>query len=114
MDKEKRDIRDEIVSIQKTLSVYGFTFMDLTRCSPKASKTKRASSQAICFLVNNEQLIAQMRKTAKLPIGKISASIGVPRKIIERHRRYIIAAAEILAGDYPMLSEYLDCTKRSY
>jgi RNA polymerase sigma factor len=26
---------------------------------------------------------------------------------LERHRKYIIAAIEILAGDYPCLAEYM-------
>jgi len=37
---------------------------------------------------------------------------GVPRKIIERHRKYIIAATEIVGGDYPHLSQYMSFIKR--
>jgi len=32
----------------------------------------------------------------------------VPRKVLERHRKYIIAAVVILTGDYPGLTDYLD------
>jgi len=42
-----------------------------------------------------------------LPIKDIESCEKLPRKILERHRKYIIAGAEILKGDYPILSGYL-------
>jgi len=48
-----------------------------------------------------------MKTTKQLPIKIISENAKVPRKILERHRKYIITAAEILSGDYPKLAEYL-------
>ena len=35
------------------------------------------------------------------------------RKILDRHRRYIIAAAEILSGEYPVLAEYLGYIRKA-
>jgi RNA polymerase sigma factor len=37
----------------------------------------------------------------------IEKNSQVPRKILERHRKYIVAAIEILSGEYPYLAEYL-------
>jgi RNA polymerase sigma factor len=37
----------------------------------------------------------------------IEKNTHVPRKILERHRKYIIAAIEILSGEYPYLADYL-------
>jgi RNA polymerase sigma factor len=37
----------------------------------------------------------------------IEKNTNVPRKILERHRKYIIAAIEILSGEYPYLADYL-------
>lgn len=33
---------------------------------------------------------------------------GLPKKVVERHRRYIIAAAEIMNGEYPLLKTYME------
>jgi len=52
-----------------------------------------------------------MRRTRNLPVKAIENSLQIPRKIIERHRKYIITAIEIISGDYPMLCEYLRFVK---
>ncbi len=56
--------------------------------------------------------LIQMRKTRSLPVAAISAALDIARKILERHRRYIITATEILDGDYPHLAEYLDYIRK--
>ena len=81
--------------------------MELTDCSPKAGKTKDSCAHAIRYLKEHPLLIANMKTTKQLPIKIISENAKVPRKILERHRKYIITAAEILSGDYPKLAEYL-------
>ncbi len=42
-----------------------------------------------------------------MPVTLIEKNSKVPRKILERHRKYIIAAAEIMTGDYPCLAGYM-------
>jgi RNA polymerase sigma factor len=51
--------------------------------------------------------LAQMRASGRLPIAQLCIACALPRKILERHRKYIIAAAEILTNDYPYLIEYV-------
>lgn len=97
----------EIMAVNQVLKVYEISFMDLADCSPKADKTRSACAKAVSYLLNQTILIKEMRNSKQLPIKIIEKNAGVPRKIIERHRKYIIAAAEILHGDYPHLSEYL-------
>ena len=100
-------IADEIEAVSLTLAQYGFSFMDLTECSPQTAKTREACVAAIGTLVGDSGLMEQMRISGNLPIKEVCAISGVKRKVIERHRRYIIAAAEILEGDYPLMAEYL-------
>ena len=104
--------REEITAVQATFSRYGFSFFDLTECSPRAEKTKRACAQAVRVLLENETLLAQMRQKRMLPVKEIVKNSGVSDKVLDRHRRYIIAAAEILSGDYPVLSAYLDFIRK--
>ena len=107
------DAREEIASMQKILGQYGFSFYDLTDCSPKAEKTKQSCAAAVEVLLRSEELRGQMRKTKTLPMKQLSADSGVSKKILDRHRKYIIAATEILAGDYPSLRPYMSfITKR--
>ena len=97
----------EIQAASQTFSQYGFSFFDLTSCSPRSIKTKCACAKAILYLAENEFKLEELRRTQTLPIKNICLSTGLPRKVIERHRKYIIAATEIVTGDYPCLAQYI-------
>ena len=99
--------REEIAGMQEILKAYGFSFFDLAECSPRAGKTKLSCGKAVRTLIASAVLMALMRLKHLLPIKELSAQSGVVRKILERHRKYIIAAAEILDGDFPILASYM-------
>ncbi len=104
--------RAEIEEMQGILRLYGFSFFDLADASPKAEKTKKSCAQAVRTLLAAALLLAQMRLKRLLPIRELSEASGVVRKILERHRKYIIAATEILDGDFPILAGYLAFIRR--
>lgn len=110
-------VKDEIDAMQGVLAAYGFSFFDLVKSSPKAGKTKRACAEAVNCIMENPEILNKMRATHTLPIAEIKKISEmkkfskVPQKILERHRKYIIAATEILLGEYPLLAEYLDYIK---
>ncbi|MGB4440585.1 MAG: RNA polymerase subunit sigma, partial [Sedimentibacter sp.] len=105
--KEENDAKLEIDAISDILSEYGFSFFDLVSVSPKAQKTKIVCAKAILFLSQNTILMNEIRKSKLLPMKVIENKLELPRKLLERHRKYIIAGAEIMSGDYPILSDYL-------
>ncbi|MCR5255603.1 MAG: RNA polymerase subunit sigma [Acetatifactor sp.] len=98
---------DEINAISKVLEEYGIEFTELADCSPHAEKTKKACGIVVAELFKNKELFAKMRNSHTLPVNDLKKITGVKGKILERHRKYIIAAAEILTGEYPLISEYL-------
>ena len=104
--------REEIAGMQKVLAAYGFSFFDLAECSPKAGKTRQSCGKAVRTLIASAVLMALMRLKHLLPIKELSTQSGVVRKILERHRKYIIAAAEILDGDFPILASYMDFIRK--
>ncbi len=53
-----------------------------------------------------------MRCTKRLPIKIIQKNTNLPRKLLEHHRKYIVAAVIILSGDYPMLADYLSFIRK--
>ncbi len=105
--------REEISEMQSILQRYGFSFFDLADASPKTEKTKKSCGQAVRTLIASVILMAQMRLKRLLPIKELSEESGVVRKILERHRKYIIAAAEILDGDFPILAGYLSFVRKA-
>lgn len=106
-------IQDEIAAMQSILSGYGFSFYDLTECSPKAEKTKISCAKAITILLKNPLLLKKMQSTKTLPVKDLCKDKSIPVKILERHRKYIIAATEIMQGDYPLLKEYMSYIRKA-
>lgn len=107
IQEDAENLRLEIEALGDTLREYGFSFMDIVKHSPKAEKTKMACKIVINYIIDNPIILTELQSSLLLPIKIIEKNSGVPRKTIERHRKYIIVAVEILVGDYPYLSEYL-------
>ena len=105
--QEQGDLKQEIAAANGVFALYGFSFFDLTSCSPQAGKTKTACAKAVNYMLHNPMLIAELQHTKLLPMKIIEKNAKVPRKILDRHRKYIIAAIELLSGEYPNLEEYL-------
>lgn len=104
-------IKLEIDAVNEIISAYGFSFFELTDCSPKSAKTKSACAKAITYVLHNLMLVNEMKKSKQLPIKIIEKNTDIKRKVLERHRKYIIAAVEILLGDYANLADYLQYIK---
>lgn len=102
----------EVESLSRVLELYGFPFSDLVTCSPKAVKTKEACRTIVLYISDNKLVMNEIRRTKMLPINIIEKNTGIPRKIIERHRKYIIAVSEILNDEYPCLAQYVNSMRR--
>ena len=110
-EEDTTTVKDEIEALGGVLREYGFSFFDLAEASPKAGKTKICCARAVNWMLAAAERILRMRKKHSLPTKAISKALEIAIKILERHRRYIIAATEILDGDYPHLAEYLKYIK---
>jgi len=103
---------EEIESADEQFAKYGFSFYDLASCSPKSDKTRRGCGMAAAALSRSSVLAASLRRTHELPVRALAKESGVSARLIERHRNYIVAAALLLDGDYPVLSSYLGSIRR--
>ena len=106
-EQERTATRDEIEALGQILGTYGISFPELARHSPKARKTRTACAGVIRAMLSDEQLIRQLRKNGTLPGNQIRKKCNIPLYVLDKHRKYIIAAVEILHGDFPILAEYL-------
>lgn len=105
-------IRLEILALTQRLQAYPIAFGELVLVSPKAGKTRAACQRAVQYVTGDPVLIEYMQRTHRLPIKKIIENCMIPRKLLDRHRKYIITVIEILQGDYPYLSEYVALYKQ--
>ena len=105
--EEPYNLKEEIEAANQEFARFGFSFFDLASCSPKAGKTKESCARAVNALLETPLLRETLLRTGQLPVRALEERSGVPRKILERHRKYLVAAVILLAGDYPGLAEYL-------
>lgn len=100
-------LREEIEELAGELSGYGFSFFDLAGCSPGRTFSRQSCGKALRSIFLPPPLVEKLRKTGILPAREIRKRSGVSQKILDKHRKYLIAAVLILSGDYPGLAEYL-------
>lgn len=104
---EQEQRREEILHYQQVLKQFGIHFHDLVEQSPKHKDARLNAIRVAQLLVENEHLVHLLFQKKQLPIKQLEAMASVSRKTIERNRKYIIAVAVILAGDYLYLKDYI-------
>ncbi len=100
-------LRDELDELDEALQEYGIDFFDLVECSPRARKSRESCVEVLKAIFTPPPLMGEIIKTRTLPIKKILERCGISRKLIDRHRKYLISSAVILSGDYPAVAEFL-------
>lgn len=105
-------VKDEIDAMSGILKAYGFSFFDIAEASPRSKRTRGYCARAVNWMLDLPARILRMRQRRSLPVMELSTACEISHKVVDRHRRYIIAATEILDGDFPQLSEYLRYIKR--
>lgn len=112
--QEKHDVeeenylrRNEIELFKAELSKWNISLEDLIRESPKQTGTKNICRDILSYIVQKNDLIEKIINTKQLPIAEIQKNTGIPRKKIERLRKYIIALVIVYAGDYTYMKYYL-------
>lgn len=100
--------RLEIKQLKDELDEWGISFLDLADTSPKHKKTRKAYSQITSFLLSQPEMVVSIKKSKCLPIVEIEKVTKIPRKTIERARKYIVAVIIVASGDYQYIKSYVD------
>lgn len=106
------DAAIEIECVREELEKYDISFFELPKHSPKSFKTKASCKKVIKFILGNKEIIEIIKNKHTLPVRQIIDAISVNEKLLERHRKYIIACVVILDGEYEIISEYLKFAKK--
>lgn len=105
--QEEADRRNEIEEYQELLANLNISFHDLVRMAPK----HRDSRDRVISLARAAVRLAEDKRAViergELPVQRLVKEFGVSRRLIERHRLYILAVAFILLHDLPHLQSYL-------
>lgn len=106
--QESEARRLELEELKDELFIWGISFEDLIDESPKHDKTRKMCSQILGFLLEKPDLINTIKHKKTLTIAEIEKGLKVPRKKVERMRKYILATVIIATGDYRYVREYIN------
>ena len=99
--------RVEIYEFQQTLLTFGLSFQEIIEQSPKHMDARKNAMAVAQKISNSLELTEMLWSKKKLPIKELESHVEISRKTIERNRKYIIAMAIILKGDYQYLKDYI-------
>lgn len=100
-----RERREEIKRYNDLLREFGLSFRQLADASPKHRDARANFLRVARVLAENEALFKRLLQTKRIPLTELSVATGVPRKTLERGRRYILAISLIFG--YPEEFTYL-------
>jgi RNA polymerase sigma factor len=100
--------RLELEQLKKELTQWDISFFELADVSPKHNKTRMIYSQIIKFILSREDIVKYIKQKKILPIAEIEKNLNIPRKTIERGRKYILAVLIICTGDYDFIKDYIN------
>ncbi len=107
------DAKYEIEALTYELSLFSITFFEIAHTTPKTKKTRQNCILAIRYILSDKSLIDLIKDKKYIPAKQIIDGTHISRKILERHRNYIIAAVLIMTGDYEIMQEYFPQLKEA-
>lgn len=99
--------RLELEELGKELAAWNISYADLSRASPKHRKKREQCNELASIILSRNELLEQVMVKKYLPIAELVKFSGLPRKMIERYRKYIIVLVVIATGDYQYIRDYI-------
>lgn len=99
--------REEIIQFHKKLEAFGLSFQEIIEQSPKHADARKNAMLIAKTLIQNKDLSLVLWEKKRLPIKDLENLVNTSRKTIERNRKYIIAIAIILDGEFHYLRDYI-------
>jgi len=99
--------RFEIAELKEELQKWDITFEDLVESSPKHKKTREICGSITGYILSKPDIIKLIKQKKYVPITEIEKALKIPRKKVERLRKYIIAVIIVATGDYMYIRDYI-------
>ena len=110
VDQERDLFNEEIDRLEKALSPFGITLLNLSGICPKQKRSRELCVRLASETVRNDKMKRSLLDKKRLPQSELAGLFGISEKTVEKHRKYIVAVAVILSGDYPGISAFLPVT----
>ena len=108
---ERNASQAEIEKYTAELSMFGISLSEVAETCPKQERTLLSCLKVLNTAKQHPELIDIMLSTNKLPISKLSSYSNVDSKILERHRRYIIAIILAYTNGFDLIREHINALR---
>lgn len=99
--------KKEITEFAALLSEYKLNLSDIAQNCPKQSRTFRACYTVLQYARENPSVFQQLTASKKLPVKELSKGTGIERKVLERHRKYIVAIMLAYTNDFEIIRQHI-------
>lgn len=99
--------RNEIKELSQQLLTFDVSLTDVAENSPRQSRTKEACLSALDVVKEHPDLLDTFLKTQRLPLKDLAKMADVPKKTLERHRKYLVALLVIYSNGYEIIRGHL-------
>ena len=97
----------EIRELETQMNRMGVSLADVADNCPRQRRTLQACRAAMEYAKSRPELLEELVRTGKLPMGELAAGTGVDRKTLERHRKYLVALLLICTNGYEIIRGHL-------
>jgi RNA polymerase sigma factor len=104
---ETKNRQEEILRFTEMLSEFGISLEELVELSPKHADARQNAMDVARIIADDRVMKDYLLEKKSLPLKLLTSQINVSRKTVERQRKYIIAIALILIGEFEMLQDYI-------
>lgn len=98
--------RLEVLHFSQCLERFGIKMSDLVKSSPKHRDTREHLLEIASRIVADKDLLSDFYEQVK-PGKELADRIGLHRRTLQRHRKYLVALTVVLVEDLPLIREYL-------
>ena len=107
LQSEQEARREEIRLFTQELRDWSISFQALAEAAPRHESTRKACKAAVRCLLEDAQMLESFQHKHKIPVKALAKALSIKPKILEDHRRYLVAAVLAHSGDYPYIREYI-------
>jgi RNA polymerase sigma factor len=98
--------RLEVKHFSQCLERFGIKMSELVKASPKHRDTREHLLEIASRIVADKDLLRDFYEQVK-PGKELASRIGLHRRTLQRHRKYLVALTVVLVEDLPLMQEYL-------
>lgn len=97
----------EILEFEKQLAAFGISFSDVADNCPRQKRTFAACRKVLDYARGNQELLERFVLSGRLPVNELSQGSGTDKKIMERHRKYLVAILLAFTNGYEIIRGHL-------